>query len=189
MKCTLALLGVALVLGSGTAPSQNDIRDVASRENPVPGAFHPDPGSSSNNSNAGRGVLGLLFDDKISSSNKNYDSNSSPGGEKEGPFEDNNVNNNNNNNNNNSPDEKVAETFADSNSFDETVAEAFQDSNDNNNNLIYSGRQNPSVQVSRVHLIQANPFPSSSHWFHHRVEKTQTRASLPREGTSTSLSF
>ena len=161
MKCYWALFGAALVLGSGKEPTQNDIRNSASRENPVPGAFQRDP--SSNNNAAGGGVLGLSFSDKIGN-NKDDGSNSSPGGEKVDG--DNNININSN-----SPAEgqMEEEAFKDDNnsSFDEdeVVTEVFagnkKNKNNNKNNLI--GRQNPSVQVSRVRRKHGNPSLSTSH--------------------------
>ena len=163
MKCYWALFGAALVLGSGKEPTQNDIRNSASRENPVPGAFQRDP--SSNNNAAGGGVLGLSFSDKIGN-NKDDGSNSSPGGDnninsnspaegqmEEGAFED-------NNNSSFDEDEVVTEAFAgNKNNNDNNKNNKIN--NKNNNNLI--GRQNPSVQVSRVRRKHGNPFLSNSH--------------------------
>ena len=157
MKCYLALFGAALVLGSGKEPSQNNIRNVASRENPVPGAFQPNP--SCNNNAAGGGVLGLSFAN-INSDNKNDDSNSSPGGGKADG--DKNINSNSS-----GEGQMEGEAFKDdsNSSFDENkvVTEAFADNSNSNNNNKLIGRKNPSVQVSRVWRKQGNPFLSTSH--------------------------
>lgn len=172
MKCSVAaIFGAALVLGSSKQPSQSDNRNVASRDNPVPGAFQPN--RIGTNKDAGGGVLGLSFESSISggdSINGSNDNNKSTGEERA---------------------EEEASKDDNNSSFDkEKVAEAFADDSNNGNNLLHDfGHQNLSVQVSHVHRIQTDPLTCASHWFGDRVEKTRTRASLPGESTSSNCSI